>query len=91
MRMYPIVTTYTADAPIYRLYKTHTAAVEDFQSRVGSYVHDQLIDCTDSCDGGRVSAEKAANLFDVCYAERNTEYVSFNDMEIYIEELEVEG
>jgi hypothetical protein len=26
-----------------------------------------------------------------CYAERNTEYVSFNDMEIYIEELEVEG
>lgn len=57
MRMYLIVTTYTADAPIYRLYKTHTAA----------------------------------NLFDVCYAERNTEYVSFNDMEIYIEELEVEG
>lgn len=50
-----------------------------------------LIDCTDSCDGGRVSAEKAENLFDVCYAERNTEYVSFNDMEIYIEELEVEG
>lgn len=74
MRMYLIVTTYTAGAPIYRLYKTHTAVVEDFWSRVGSYVHDWLIDCTDSCDGGRVSAEKAANLFDVCYAGRNTEY-----------------
>lgn len=91
MKMYLVVTTYSDDAPIYRLYKTHTAAVEDFWSRVGSYVHDWLIDCTDSCDGGRVSAEKAANLFDVCYAERNTEYVSFNDMEIYIEELEAEG
>ena len=91
MRMYLVVTTYTDDAPFYRLYKMHTAAVRDFWSRVGRYVHDWLIDCTDSCDGGRVSAEKAANLFDVRYAERNTEYVSFNDMEIYIEELEVEG
>ena len=42
MRMYLIVTTYTADAPIYLLYKTHTAVVEDFWSRVGSYVHDWL-------------------------------------------------
>lgn len=91
MRMYLVVTTYPADDPLCCLYKTHEAAVEDFWSRVGNYVHDWLIDCTDSCDGGRVSAEKAANLFDVCYAERNTEYVSFNDMKIYIEELEVEG
>ena len=45
MRMYLIVTTYTADAPIYLLYKAHkahTAVVEDFWSRVGSYVHDWL-------------------------------------------------
>ena len=92
MRMYLIVTTYTQlKLQSIVFYKTHTAAVEAFWSRVGSYVHDWPIDCTDSCDGGRVSAEKAAKLFDVCYAERNTEYVSFNDMEIYIEELEVEG
>ena len=91
MKTYLVVTTYTDDAPFCRLYKTHAAAVKDFWSRIGSYVHDWLIDCTDSCDGGRVSAEKAANLFDVCYAERNTEYVSFNDKKIYIEELEVEG
>ena len=90
MKMYLVVTTCTDDAPIYRLYKTHTAAIEDFWSRVGSYVHDWLIDCTDFCDGGRVSAEKAANLFEKCYAEKDTEYISFDDMEIYIEELEVE-
>ena len=90
MKMYLVVTTCTDDAPIYRLYKTHTAAIEDFWSRVGSYVHDWLIDCTDFCDGGRVSAEKAVKLFEKCYAEKDTEYVSFDDMEIYIEELEVE-
>ena len=91
MKTYLVVTTYTDDAPLYCLYKTHAAAVEDFWSRIGSYVHDWLIDCTDSCDGGKVSTEKAANIFEKCYAEKDTEYVSFNDMEIYIEELEVEG
>lgn len=30
MKMYLVVTTYTDDAPFCRLYKTHTAAVEDF-------------------------------------------------------------
>lgn len=52
MRMYLVVTTYTDDAPFYRLYKTHTVAVKDFWSRVGRYVHDWLIDCTDSCVEG---------------------------------------
>lgn len=90
MKMYLVVTTYTDGAPFYRLYKTHATAIKNFWSRIGSYVHDWLIDCADSCDGGKVSAERAANLFKKCYAEKDTEYVSFNDMEIYIEELEVE-
>lgn len=91
MKMYLVVTTYSDDAPFYRLHKTHTSAAEDFWSRIGSYVHDWLVDCTNSCDGGRVNMEKASNLFQKCYAEKNTDYVSFDDMEIYIEELEAEG
>ena len=90
MNMYLVVTTYIDVDPFCRLYKTYTAAEEDFWNRIGSYVHDWLIDCTDSCDGGKVSAERAANLFKKCYAEKDTEYISFDDMEIYIEELEVE-
>ena len=73
MRMYLVVTTYTDDAPIYRLYKMHTAAVEDFWSRVGRYVHDWLADYTNSCNRGKVSAEKTANLFEKCYAAKITD------------------
>ena len=91
MKMYLVVTTYTDDVPFCRLYKTYTAAIEDFWSRIGSYVYDWLIDCTDSYDGGKVSAERAANLFKKCYAKKDTEYVSFDDRKIYIEELETEG
>lgn len=91
MKMYLVVTAYADGAPFYHLHKTHTAATEDFWSRVGSYVHDWLCDCTASGEGGKVSKEKAANLFEKCYAEKDSDYVSFDDMEIYIEELEVEG
>ena len=90
MKMYLVVTTYTDEAPFYRLHKTRTAAKEDFWSRIGSYVYDWLVDCTDSPDGGRVSTEEAANLIKKCYAEKNAEYINFDGTEIYIEELEAE-
>ena len=73
MRMYLVVTTYTDDAPIYLLYKTHTAVEEDFWNRIGSYVHDWLADYTNSCNRGKVSAEKTANLFEKCYAAKITD------------------
>ena len=73
MRMYLVVTTYTDDAPFCRLYKTHAAAVKDFWGRIGSYVHDWLADYTNSCNRGKVSAEKTANLFEKCYAAKITD------------------
>lgn len=90
MEMYLVVTTSTDDAPIYRLHRTHMAAKIDFWSRIGNYIHDWLVDCTDHGDGGKVAFEKAAIIFEQCYAEKNMDYISFEDMEVYIEKLEVE-
>ena len=91
MKMYLVVTTYIDVDPFCRLYKTYTAAKEDFWNRIGSYVHDWLADYTNSCNRGKISAEKMANLFERCYAAKNNKYVSFDDRKIYIEELETEG
>lgn len=91
MKMYLVVTTYIDVDPFCRLYKTYTAAEEDFWNRIGSYVHDWLADYTNSCNRGKISAEKTANLFEKCYAAKHNKYVSFDDRTIYIEELEAEG
>lgn len=87
MKMYLVATTFKDDVPIYCLYRTLAEAEADFLGRIGEYIYHSLLDHTVS-GFEKVNVEEISHLFSKCYVSEG-KYIIFDEMEIYIEELEV--
>ena len=90
MKMYLVVTSCGNDARIYKLYSTRQAALEDFHSRIGCYIYESIYDCYDG-DSNKISFEEVTDIFSKCSIAQDQTYIVFDDIEFYIEELDVDG
>lgn len=90
MKMYLVVIACGNDVPEYKLYSTKQAAFENFHSRIGRYIYESIYDCYDD-DSNKISFEKVTDIFSKCSIVQDQTYIIFDDIEFYIEELDVDG